>query len=128
MYDLPDDFNPAVFVGGHHEMISFGVGTIHLEFELNPNPTPGNGIHASIVSQGHITLYLPEGKSHVEVGAYASISKLGVLLNESVTKASVTGRQSIRIEFGNDVAVELDDDGDGFESYAIYLPGVMINV
>jgi len=128
MLDLPDNFDPVVFVGGHLSRVSFGVGTIHLDFELSSNPSPGNSIHASIVSQANMSLYLPEGRYDVRVGAYANIAKLGVLLNESVTKASVTGRQSIRIEFGTNVAVELDDAGDGFESYAIYLPGVLINV
>jgi hypothetical protein len=126
MYDLPDDFNPVAFVGAVLEKVSFGVGTIHLDLELNPQPTPGKSVEAAIVSLTYIKLQSPEGLHKIEVGAYADICKLGKLLNKSVIRASVIGRRSIKLEFGEGSSIELEDDGGNFESYHVYLPGVGI--
>ena len=124
MYDLPDDFNPVAFVGAVLERISFGIGTIHLDLELNPRPTPGKFMEAAIVSLSYIKLQLPEGLYKIKVGAYADIGKLGKLLNESVIRASVIGRRSIKLEFSEGSSIELEDDGGNFESYHVYLPGL----
>ena len=124
MYDLPDNFNPEIFEGGCLEKISFGVGTIHLDFELNPRLIPGSSKPASIVSLSYVKLRLQDGEYKIAVGAYADIAKLGLLLNESVTKAAKVGNRTIKIYFGEDRAIELDEDGIEFESYHIYIPGV----
>ena len=124
MYDLPDNFDPAILVGGCLVKISFGVGTIHLDFELNPAPTPGNSQPASIVSLSYIKLRLQDSDYKIAVGAYADIAKLGLLLNNSITKASIVGKRIIKINFGEDCAIELEEDGIEFESYHIYLPGL----
>ena len=123
MYDLPDDFKPEIFEGGCLEKISFGVGTIHLEFELNPRLTPGSSKLASIVSLSYVKLRLQDGECKIAVRAYADIAKLGLLLNESVTKASKVGRRTIQIYFGEDRMIEFEEDGIEFESYQIYIPG-----
>jgi len=123
MYDLPDNFNPAIFKGGYLEKISFGVGTIHLDFELNPMLISGNSKPASIVSLSHVKLRLQDVEYRIAVGAYEDIAKLGLLLNESVTKATLVGRRKVILNFDEDRAIELEDDGSGFESYEIYFPG-----
>lgn len=100
MFDLPDNFDPAILVGGCLEKISFGVGTIHLDFELNPTPTPGNSKPASIVSLSYIKLRLQDSEYKIAVGAYGDIAKLGLLLNNSITKALIVGKRTIKINFG----------------------------
>ncbi|UCV04948.1 hypothetical protein [Dechloromonas denitrificans] len=123
MYDLPENFDPAIFVGGHLEKISFGVGTIHLDFELNTNLTPGKSKPASIVALSYVKLQLQGCEEKIAVGAYADIGKLGLLLNESVTSASLVGRRTVRLYFGEDRIIELEEDGIEFESYHLYVPG-----
>jgi len=123
MYDLPEDFNLALLEGGCLVKISFGVGTIHLDFELNPKLTPGNSKPASIISLSYIKLRLRDDEYKIAVGAYADIAKLGLLLNECVTTASIVGRRTIKIGFGKDREIELEEDGVEFESYQIYFPG-----
>ena len=94
-----------------------------LDFELNPRLTPGNSKPASIVSLSYVKLRLRDDEYKIAVGAYADIARLGPLLNESVTNASIVGRRTIKIGFGEDRVIELEEDGIEFESYHIYLPG-----
>jgi hypothetical protein len=122
MYDLPDNFNPVVFEGGCLEKISFGVGTIHLDFELNPMLTPGNSKPASIVSLSYVKLRLQDVEYKIAVGEYADIAKLGLLLNESVTKATLLGRRKIILNFGEDRAIELEEDGSGLNAMKFIFP------
>lgn len=123
MYDLPEDFDPAIFSGGCLVKISFGVGTIHLDLELNPRSTPGHSKPASIVSLSYIKLRLQDDEYKIAVGAYDDIAKLGLLLNERVTGASKVGQRTVRIWFNEDRMIELEEDGIQFESYHMYLPG-----
>jgi hypothetical protein len=123
MYDLPDDFDPSCFVGGYLSLISFGVGTIHLNLELSAARMPGALTRASITSNSTVRLITSAREWPIRIGEYAEIARLGILLNENITNAAKIGPRSIRVEFGEAGAVQFDDDGSGYECYQLSVPG-----
>jgi len=123
MYDLPESFDPSVFVGACLEMISFGVGSIHLNFNLQSGAGPGERKEAAVVSYSGIALDLGGESIPIEIGAYADIARLGELLNQDVVGAVLVGPQGFRLMFERGASLLLSGDESGFESYAIYLPG-----
>ncbi len=123
MHDLPESFDPRVFVGACLEMISFGVGSIHLNFNLQSGAGPGECKGAAVVSYSGVVLDVGGESTQIEIGAYADISRLGDFLNQDVVGAVLVGPQALRLMFEGGASLLLSDDESGYESYAIYLPG-----
>lgn len=124
MYELPKDFDPTVFVGACLELISFGVGSIHLQFNLRRGAGPGERQEATIVVYSGVGLMQGTVKTDILVGAYPDVAKLGDLLNLDVVAASASNGQTLRMQFEGGRELTFSADGSGYECYSIYLHGV----
>jgi len=120
MYDLPPDFDPRIFEGAVLTLVAFGVGTIHLTFQLASARSSAQCKPVEIVVQSPLKLTTSNDQHLIRRGDYAEIARLGALLNGDVTSASVCGKRCLRLEFGGVGSVQIDDDDSGYECYAIY--------
>ena len=121
MYGLPLDFDPQKIVGRYLAKVSFGKGSVHLEFERNL--TIGKSDLLSIVIIGRYS-YVISGEAFEGIAAEPLTGvKLVMLLNGDVMTAKVIGRGGLVVEFGPNDRLHLMEDDTGFESYTMYFPG-----
>ncbi len=123
MYDLPFDLDLSKLTGANLDQISFGVGSISFDFGLKQHKSTGKSETAKIVALGSVLFLLAGEEIDIRVGNYSEIARLGVLLNLDVVDALARSKRSVKVDFGAGRQIVFNEDGDGLESYHIYMPG-----
>ncbi|HKA40674.1 MAG TPA: hypothetical protein VKF40_01670 [Burkholderiales bacterium] len=122
MYGLPPEFDPTILVGRFLSSVSFGAGSVSLNFDQPKGPGESNRISISVV--GSYTSTTVDG---VKVEGTAANPLSGTfllrLLNLDVTSAEKMGRGDLLLRFGDAQDIRLIEDETGFECYTICVPG-----
>jgi hypothetical protein len=118
MYDIPEDFDPSVFVGTTLQLISFSFNTIHFRFE-----TPMLTHH--LVSVFQAVSYRKPGGDFSGVKVRDRSSDLMELLELSVVACTIGDTEGVRdilnLEFDGQYALRFGGQRDGYEEYSVQI-------
>lgn len=121
MYGLPLDFDPHVIVGRYLAKISFGRGSLHLDFDRVLAIEKSDLL--SIVIVGYYSYAIADKTFEGNASEPFSGVNLVALLNNDITEAKIIGRGDFLIGFGLGNWLHIKEDDSNFESYTIHLPG-----
>ena len=109
MYELPDDFDPTVFVGRTLERLSFTLNTLDLAFDGD----------VSIRVLGEVWHCGGDDRGQWYDGATlpVRVSRLMDLLGVAVIGGEIEDRSTLVLRFANGQTVRCVEDGDHYESY-----------
>lgn len=121
MFKLPSDFEKNDFVGKFLAEIGLGIGTISLNFrkasQLGPDSESFVTLHADF------SCCVVGAEQSCLASEPVTASVLTAFLNADVTDFTVDDRFAFRICFGQLGEVRGPQHPDGFESFAILIPG-----
>jgi hypothetical protein len=112
MYGLPDDFDPALFLGRTLERLEFTTNTIIFRFDYD----------TTIVIEGEVQ---HEGVDEHEdpwvqsTTLPVSESRLTRLLGTTIVAGSVEGAGNLVLQFSNRHTLRCVEDSDQYESYQL---------
>jgi hypothetical protein len=112
MYGLPDDFDPATFVGCELETVTFASNAIHLAL----------GVNHSVTATDYVRYRLGPGADLREDVLPVTDSSLPALIERSVERAEVRRPGALVLYFEGGGMILVEDADPHYESYSLKTP------
>ncbi|NMM17073.1 MAG: hypothetical protein HHJ14_08010 [Cellulomonas sp.] len=112
MYGLPEDFDPATFVGCEFETVTFASNAIHLTL----------GAEHSVTVTHHVRYRLEPGADLRDDVLPITGSSLPALIGRSVERAEVRRPGDLVLHFEGGGMLLVEDDDAHYESYSVRTP------
>jgi hypothetical protein len=109
MYALPEDFDPAVFLGRELQRICFPPYGLELQFEK------------SICLKVFGVLSLGGESLREEDSSPRTLARLTALPGHRIAAASTEGRGTLVLTFDDGQTLRVIEDGDAYECYHLHL-------
>lgn len=113
MYGIPEDFDPAIFVGAMVERVCFGPYIVHVDFGVEEGlrlSIEGTFEHSGTADGG----WQDAGQPPIDS------SRLVRLAGQTVKTAVVKDAQTLALSFDDDQALHVYDSSRQYESFQIH--------
>jgi hypothetical protein len=122
VHGIPDEFDPAIFVGATLATVTFGPRQVQLNFDHLDEE--GRAIRSIPVSVEGAYEHRGPGGGWLDAGSVPHPqSRLVQLTNHTVVSAVVESRERLRLAFDHDQTLTLIDTGPEYESFNIWEDG-----